>query len=126
MSFGVIEKVCIHKSYICAQFSKVLYKWEVIGHMLGVPNSDLAIIKRDHRAYERCCEEMFRKWLQSHCTPCSWKTILAALAIVGEEALAEEIVPKLSSLKVSAQLLLMFLCTYIYVLLLIILMIPYH
>ena len=101
ISFGVIEKVYIyiHKFYTCAQFSKVLDKWEAIGHMLGVPNSDLDIIKRDHRAYESCCEEMFRKWLQSHRTPCNWKAILAALAIVGEQALAEEIVPKLIFLK---------------------------
>lgn len=94
MSFGVIEKV--HKPYICAQFSKVLDKWEAVGHMLGVPNSDLAIIKRDYPACEICCEEMFRKWIQFSSTSCNWKTILVALAIVGEEALAEEIVPKLS------------------------------
>ena len=75
-------------------------KWEAVGHMLGVPNSDLAIIKRDYPACESRCEEMFKKWLQSCSTSCKWKTILAALALVGEDALAEEIVPKLSFPKV--------------------------
>ena len=89
--------------------------------MLGVPNSDLDIIKRDHRAYESCCEEMFRKWLQSHRTPCNWKAILAALAIVGEQALAEEIVPKLIFLKALEQLFLAHLRAHMYILLLTIL-----
>ena len=94
MSFGIIEKV--HKSYTCAQFSKVLHKWEAVGHMLGVPNSDLAIIKRDYLACESRCEQMFIKWLQSSSTSCNWKTILVALAIIGEDALAEEIVSRLT------------------------------
>ena len=81
-------------------FSKVMDKWEAVGHMLGVPNTDLADIKRKYEASQsQCCKEMFRKWLQSHRTPCNWKAILAALALVGEEALAEEIVPKLISPK---------------------------
>ena len=41
------------------------------------------------------CREMFSKWMQLRSTPQTWGTILVALSIVGESALANKIVLEL-------------------------------
>ena len=46
---------------------------------------------RDHLTCEDCCREMFSKWMRLRSTPHTWGTILVALSIVGELALADKI-----------------------------------
>ena len=61
--------------------------------MLNIPDNKLVIInERGTGASQSCCGEMFRKWIELECAPLTWKTILVTLSIVGEQALAREII----------------------------------
>ena len=62
--------------------------WQIVGAHLGIEMSILRIIEADNpRSVERCCCQMFLRWL-SHDTgtgsePRTWKSVLIALRTVG-------------------------------------------
>ena len=61
--------------------------------MLNVPEEELVTInERATDTNQHCCTEMFRKWMELECAPLTWKTILVTLSVVGEQALAREII----------------------------------
>ena len=70
---------------------KISKKWKFISSMLQMSDKELTSIEKAHSAQEDRCKEMFSKWTQSCSVKCTWKTILVALATIGEQTLAEDI-----------------------------------
>ena len=68
-------------------------KWELLSHSLGVQESLIGIVKRDHcYSCEDACREVLNRWLSGeHNTGYaerSWRSIIAALEEIGEKLTA--------------------------------------
>ena len=93
ISFGIIKKVykILIKIRDIKLVPKISKKWKFISNMLQMSDKELTSIEKAHSAEEDCCKEMFSKWTQFCSVNCTWKTILVALATIGEQSLAEDI-----------------------------------
>ena len=72
---------------------KVAPKWDDLGVQLlsSEQSVKLNIIKKDHPADNTmCCRELFKYWLDVD-TDASWNKLIAALEMIGENVLAENI-----------------------------------
>lgn len=74
---------------------KVAVDWKKIADYLKFDLPTIQIIERRYRNNpEECCDELFRKWLNSNCGqgPKSWCTLITALKEIDElTAVTEEI-----------------------------------
>lgn len=58
---------------------KYAVHWKKIGRSLGISDSQLDILGEDYSGtVERCCNEMFAKWLDID-TNATWKKLLKAI-----------------------------------------------
>ena len=96
-SYGImkVHKILINIQITYNWFPKVSEKWEFIGNILQVTDKEIDSIRSEHHSHASCCEEMLRKWLQSSFTFHTWKAILVALSVAGENELAENIASEL-------------------------------
>ena len=65
-------------------------KWDLLAHSLGVQESLISIVKRDHcSSCEEACREVLNRWLSGdHNTGDagrSWRSIMTALEEIGEK-----------------------------------------
>ena len=66
--------------------------WEDIGPFLDISEGVLKIIKADHPGNVRkCFRVMLREWLKQVEPPPMWSTIIDAIELLGNEALAENL-----------------------------------
>lgn len=70
----------------------VASKWESIGYALGFDIEQLDIIRSNHKEVEKCCEELFRKWLSGSKgkSPKTWNIFLKSLSEIPELTAARE------------------------------------
>ena len=79
-------------------YNTVANKWEDIGIQLDIEDGELAKVKADHPGESgSCLREMLRIWLKK-VQPCpSWKDLVEALKVLGEEKLAVQLKKKYGS-----------------------------
>ena len=71
--------------------------WHSLGVKLGVEDHELTTIERDfHGDSVRCKHEMLSRWLRNAKQP-TWKTVVDALCLMGEHAVALKIREKYCS-----------------------------
>ena len=65
-------------------------KWELLARRLGVQESLISIVKRDHcYSCEEACREVLNRWLNGDCSSGderrSWQSVMTALEEIGEK-----------------------------------------
>ena len=65
-------------------------EWQHLGHLLGLPESDLEEIHQEHETTEDCRREMLLLWMERD-PNCTWKKVVDALIEMKAETLAAEI-----------------------------------
>lgn len=70
----------------------VASRWESIGYALGFDVGQLDIIKCDHKGVEKCCAELFHRWLNGNTgkSPKTWGVLLKSFLEIPELTAARE------------------------------------
>ena len=77
--------------------SSIISEWENLGILLGIEDAKLLQIKSGYHGDNKACLcEMLRIWPKSVSPPPSWPAIAMAAAMLGHQALADQLISKYS------------------------------